>query len=227
VDPENARPRLLRPVPVGGLTVLHGFATEMRRRPTQAEGVVAEALGRLGLRFVQQQPFTGGSRQRIADFYLPDQRMVLEVDGSHHETDEEQIRDDRVRDVQFRAIGIATVRVSNRLVLAAGVADTAILLRIKIRHAGESRHRPVPAALPVRRTPEARTPGARGTSGARKPQTDAQRARVEKFLRGEPPVVTNRVADVTRGRWSGPAKKKPKRSRRQKRRAKARAGFFR
>ena len=48
----------------------------------------------------------------FADFYLPEHRLVIEVDGSYHNGDE-QFKYDRERDHQFESMKIRTMRISN------------------------------------------------------------------------------------------------------------------
>ena len=70
-------------------------------------------------RFVFQRIFWTGEQGYIADFYLPDFRMVFELDGRHH-LEGEQLEKDRVRDEWFKAQSIKVVRVQNREVVSAG-----------------------------------------------------------------------------------------------------------
>jgi len=89
------------------------FARTMRKRPTYAERTLWGALRRkaLGVRFHRQAILRG----YIADFYCPSEHLVVEVDGNHHLAREKY---DATRDAALAAIGIKTIRFSNREVLS-------------------------------------------------------------------------------------------------------------
>lgn len=55
---------------------------------------------------------------RIADFWCPSRRVIVEVDGGYHSLPE-RTKQDEVRDTAlFRKLGIVTVRVSNESAIA-------------------------------------------------------------------------------------------------------------
>lgn len=89
------------------------FAKQLRRTMTQAERLLWEVLraNRFhGLRFRRQQVTHG----YIVDFYCHALRLVIEVDGSVHESTREW---DAERDEVLRASGFTVVRVTNDDVL--------------------------------------------------------------------------------------------------------------
>ena len=49
----------------------------------------------------------------IADFYCPEAKLVIEVDGIHHNMDPESMLHDADRTIYFQQYGIAVCRVSN------------------------------------------------------------------------------------------------------------------
>ena len=51
----------------------------------------------------------------IADFYCPAGKLVIELDGHHHFT-EEGLAHDQKRSAYFQSLGIATIRFENHLV---------------------------------------------------------------------------------------------------------------
>ena len=73
------------------LFVLTQFAREQRKAPTRSEALLwAQLRGRkLGARF-RRQAVLG---RFIVDFYAPCHRLVVEVDGSVHDSPERQARD--------------------------------------------------------------------------------------------------------------------------------------
>lgn len=89
------------------------FVAQRKQRATPAENLFCCYLASLGLSYRFQQGFYT-PYYRIADFYLPDQNVIIEIDGLCHDPIE-----DRRRDAQFEhARGIRTIRLTNEQVLA-------------------------------------------------------------------------------------------------------------
>jgi very-short-patch-repair endonuclease len=90
-------------------------ARELRSGMTGAEAVLWEALRgkRLeGLKFRRQQLILGF----IADFYCEALRLVVEVDGSVHDTQEQKLQD-ALKDEAYERRGLKVLRFSNEAVL--------------------------------------------------------------------------------------------------------------
>ena len=87
----------------------------MRSQPTRAEQHLWSALrnDELGCRFRRQSPF----RAYILDFVSIPARLVVEVDGDSHLTDEE-IEADAARDEVLRTAGFTVLRFTNEQVVA-------------------------------------------------------------------------------------------------------------
>jgi very-short-patch-repair endonuclease len=51
---------------------------------------------------------------RIADFYLPEMNLIIEIDGSYHDPEKGRIKDERF----LRDRGIRTLRLTNDQVLS-------------------------------------------------------------------------------------------------------------
>lgn len=84
-------------------------ANTMRRNPTKAERVFMGRLGAQGIRFIQQyivKPF-------IADIFISDTNILVEIDGNSHEGREEY---DRRRDAYLAAKGYRIIRIPNERV---------------------------------------------------------------------------------------------------------------
>lgn len=79
-------------------------AREMRRKPTRSEAALWQMLRnrRLGVKFRRQHPALGW----ILDFYCPEAKLAVELDGSHHDGSR-----DEVRDKAIMALGIRTLRI--------------------------------------------------------------------------------------------------------------------
>lgn len=66
-------------------------AKEMRANPTRVEAILWSFLRRkqLGAKFRRQSAMRGW----IADFYCPELKLIIEVDGPQHDACRDQIRD--------------------------------------------------------------------------------------------------------------------------------------
>jgi cyclase len=84
------------------------FARELRRKQTDAECIVWEALRnrKIGMKFRRQHPLKGF----ILDFYCPEKRLAIEIDGEIHK---EQVAYDNKRQQVLDDQGIKVIRFSN------------------------------------------------------------------------------------------------------------------
>ncbi len=86
-------------------------AKELRLNPTVAERILWETLRNkkmLGLRFKHQHPIN----KFIADFYCHTLKLVIEVDGEIHNTEENREYDDN-RTAAFESYDITVLRFTN------------------------------------------------------------------------------------------------------------------
>ncbi len=89
---------------------------QSRKNPTPAEAVLWRALrgSRLeGLRFLRQKAFG----RYVVDFYCAEARLVVELDGSVHDTPEARTYDAQ-RTAELEARGLKVVRFRNEEVLS-------------------------------------------------------------------------------------------------------------
>ena len=86
---------------------------ELLSKSTSAESAVCRALASLGLRCVRQFPIWTGRRQYYADIYIPSLRLVIEVDGGYHFTDNQK-RLDTNRSAGIRRLGYHVCRIKNQ-----------------------------------------------------------------------------------------------------------------
>lgn len=89
------------------------FAKRLRQYPTHAEARLWERLRMVRtptarLRFHRQRPLLGW----IVDFWCPRARLIVEVDGTRHDSTQ-----DAIRDGVFATYGVLTLRVPNHHVL--------------------------------------------------------------------------------------------------------------
>lgn len=125
-DPNASRPRGLRKraKPEKGQS-----ARRMRSNPTEAEARLWTRLrGRRchGFRFRRQAVVLGW----IADFYCPELRLVVELDGGYHDT---RVDEDRYRDEVMCAAGLSVLRIPNDMVMG-DVEDAIGQIKLAIAH---------------------------------------------------------------------------------------------
>jgi very-short-patch-repair endonuclease len=82
-----------------------------RKNPTPAESVLWEQLRAkkfLNLKFYRQY----GIGEYIADFYCPEKKLVIEIDGLRHYTTD-GLSYDKIREEFMKSLEITTLRFSN------------------------------------------------------------------------------------------------------------------
>ncbi len=87
----------------------------LRANMTDAEQLLWHRIRRKqiqGVLFYRQKPL----RVFIVDFYCPAAKLVIELDGSQHSEEEQQIKD-QSRDATLRALGLRVLRFNNLQVL--------------------------------------------------------------------------------------------------------------
>ncbi len=90
-------------------------ARDLRDNPTPAEKVLWKCLsrGQLGVKFRRQHPIS----DFIADFYCHHAKLVIELDGSIHD-EEEQSDYDKGRTYELEALGLTVIRFQNEEVMS-------------------------------------------------------------------------------------------------------------
>jgi hypothetical protein len=98
---------------------MQNIAQSSGAQPTLA---VCQALDQLGVRYWREEPtWYDGDCFVLSDFWLPDQRITIELDGTQHRL--EQIRDIEKAQIILRDRGFRTVRFWNGEVLRPGLQD--------------------------------------------------------------------------------------------------------
>ncbi len=90
-------------------------ARRLRKNMTEAEVRLWNHLRRKqikGLQFFRQRPISN----YIVDFYAPEEKLVIEVDGGQH-YEEEGLEYDEKRDAFLEGLGLKVIRFSNLDVL--------------------------------------------------------------------------------------------------------------
>jgi very-short-patch-repair endonuclease len=90
------------------------FAEKNRQNPTRAERRFLQFLTRLNKgvlrkRFLFQHPISG---KWIVDFFFPEIRLAIELDGGHHK-DGVQAKRDRIKEEDCRRFDITLARFTN------------------------------------------------------------------------------------------------------------------
>ncbi len=95
----------------GAGSIIFKRAAELRTNPTPMEEHLWHFLSKskLGLRFKRQHPIGN----YIADFYCHSIKLVIEIDGSIHNSTEQQIID-KEKDEFYQSVGIRVIRITNK-----------------------------------------------------------------------------------------------------------------
>jgi len=90
---------------------LKTLARELRKNLTDAERLLWSKLRRKQIRQLQfyRQRIIGSY---IVDFYCPKDKVVIEVDGGHHYS-EQGAESDKLRDTHITSLGLRVLRFSN------------------------------------------------------------------------------------------------------------------
>lgn len=106
------------------------WASQMRRNPTPGEAKVWDLvrMGKLGFKFRRQAILRG----YIVDFWCPRVRLVVEIDGGYHRT-QEQREWDYTRDAALARLNIETLRLREEDVVADPHAATNQMFQVALR----------------------------------------------------------------------------------------------
>ena len=93
---------------------LKGYRKELRNNPTKAESMLWKALKRKQVndRKFRRQHSLGNY---IVDFYCPQERLIIELDGEVHNNFVNEAHDDK-RTRNLEAFGMKVIRFENKLV---------------------------------------------------------------------------------------------------------------
>ena len=93
---------------------LKEWAKENRKHPTEAEHILRQYVraNRLGHKFLFQYIIG----QYIVDFFCPDAKLVIEVDGGYH-AGPRQVYDDEMRSLWLEKMGYVVIRFTNDQIL--------------------------------------------------------------------------------------------------------------
>ena len=111
------------PADIGSMATKNevAIARHLRRNPTPAERIAWELLrdrGCCGVKFKRQHPVAGF----VVDFYAPELKLVIEIDGSIHAEPEHAARDE-LRTSELEAEGLVVCRFRNNEVNAQSLLE--------------------------------------------------------------------------------------------------------
>ena len=94
--------------------LLKDWAKGMRSNPTEAEAILRDYVraNNLGYKFLFQYII----RQFIVDFFCPDCKLIIEVDGGYHSEPVQEI-DDETRTQMLEELGYRVIRFTNEQIL--------------------------------------------------------------------------------------------------------------
>lgn len=104
--------KVLPKTPGSKKEIANEFADNLRKRLTKSEKHFKEMLVKLKIRHTTQKIIYKEKSFYIADFYIPEKRLCIEIDGGYH-LDSKQIKKDKDRDKYLNIRGYATWRMSN------------------------------------------------------------------------------------------------------------------
>jgi very-short-patch-repair endonuclease len=93
------------------------YAAQLRKQATPAENLFRDHLASLGLPYRFQHGIFK-PHYRIVDFYLPEQNLIVEIDGPYHDREK-----DRKRDEELQRGGIRILRLTNEQVISGEIPD--------------------------------------------------------------------------------------------------------
>lgn len=80
---------------------------------TDAEMAAAKICTLLGYKVIPQQPIVTGRKLYFADIYLPEIKLVIEINGGYHFTDKQR-RKDKNRSQGIRRLGYSLFNITNK-----------------------------------------------------------------------------------------------------------------
>lgn len=96
-------------------------AIRMIEHPTEAEIAFEQTLVRFGIDYEKQTFFRINGKDYFLDFYLPNSKIAIEIDGSVHRIQKPY---DKFRDKEFARIGIRTIRIHNSKAYLPSILNT-------------------------------------------------------------------------------------------------------
>lgn len=92
--------------------LINRMRQDLMSKTSNAEKAAIRNCELLGYKVVRQQPVTTGRKLYFADIYLPELKVIVEIDGGYHYTNKQK-RKDGNRSAGIWRMGYHVVRLSN------------------------------------------------------------------------------------------------------------------
>lgn len=89
------------------------YCLELKKKATSYEKLFKSKLSVNKIRHIFQKGFIKGNMFCIADFYLPDIRTVIEIDGEYHDSDNQKKRDKAKDEYYTKERHFKVIRIKN------------------------------------------------------------------------------------------------------------------
>lgn len=93
-------------------TLINRMRQDLMSKTSNAEKAAIRNCELLGYKVVRQQPIMTGRKLYFADIYLPELKVIMEIDGGYHYTNKQK-RKDSNRSAGIWRMGYHVVRLSN------------------------------------------------------------------------------------------------------------------
>lgn len=87
--------------------------SELLEKSPSAEKAICMILSKMGFEYIRQYPIWTGRKKYYADIFIPKLKLVFEIDGAYHFT-QNQKRLDENRSAGIRRLGFYVCRLSNK-----------------------------------------------------------------------------------------------------------------
>ena len=85
---------------------------ELKQKATKEEIIFRGRLFENDIKHTFQKGVIDGKNFMIADFYIPDIKLIVEIDGGYHETSKQKARDN-FKDKHYKDRGFSVIRIKN------------------------------------------------------------------------------------------------------------------
>ena len=92
--------------------IVRNRVNELKKKATKSELLFIAKLKYYSIKYEFQKPLSYGISFYIADFFISDYNIIVEIDGSSHNSDKQKIIDER-KDNFYRSKGYKVLRIKN------------------------------------------------------------------------------------------------------------------
>lgn len=93
--------------------LINRMRQDLMSKTSDAEKAAIRNCEILGYKVVRQQPITTGRKLYFADIYIPSLKLIIEVNGGYHFTDNQK-RKDKNRSQGVRRLGYSLFNITNK-----------------------------------------------------------------------------------------------------------------